>query len=211
MWPLPPGLYVLHSYTRLKMSSSKVSVVVRNMSESVIFLKKGVQVARMVSALPVPPAEISPEMEVVLGAEDRCQPLSVAAQQQRLLEKLDLDSLSNWTPWNTAAARDLMLSFHDVFTLDGNELGCTNTVEHEIRITDSESFKEQFRCIPPPLLEEVRTLLWDMLDAGSIRPSQSPWCNAEVLVRKKDRTLCFCVDFCRLNPCTKDFYPLLWI
>ena len=44
--PLPPGLHVLHAYTRLKMSSSKVSVVVRNMSESLIFLKKGVQVAR---------------------------------------------------------------------------------------------------------------------------------------------------------------------
>ena len=65
--PLPPGLHVLHTYTRLKMSSSKVSVVVRNMSESLIFLKKGMQVARVVSVLPVPPAEISPEMEAVLG------------------------------------------------------------------------------------------------------------------------------------------------
>ena len=76
--PLPPGLHVLDMYTRLKMSSSKVSVVVRNMSESLIFLKKGVQVVKVVSVSPVPPAEISPEMEVVLGAEDRQQPLSVA-------------------------------------------------------------------------------------------------------------------------------------
>ena len=60
------------------MSSSKVSVVVRNMSESVIFLKKGMQVVRVVSASPVPPAETSLEMEVVLGAEDRWQPLSMA-------------------------------------------------------------------------------------------------------------------------------------
>ena len=33
-WPLPPGLHVLHMYTRLKMSNSKVSMVVRNMLES---------------------------------------------------------------------------------------------------------------------------------------------------------------------------------
>ena len=39
--PLPPRLHVLHAYTRLKMSSSKVSVVVRNISESSIFLRKG--------------------------------------------------------------------------------------------------------------------------------------------------------------------------
>ena len=76
-------------------------------------------------------------------------------------------------------------------------------VEHEIRITDSEPFKEQFRCIPLPLLEEVRTLLWDMLDAGAIHPSQLPWYNAVVLVRKKDGMLLFCVDFHRLNVLTK--------
>ena len=94
VWSLPLGLYVLYTYTRLKMSSSKVSMVVRNMSESPIFLKKGVQVARIVSALPVPPAELSLQMEVVLGAEDRWQPLSVAEQQRKLLEKLNLDGLA---------------------------------------------------------------------------------------------------------------------
>ena len=42
----------------------------------------------MVSALPVPPMEISPEMEVVLGAENRQQLLSLAEQQGKLLEKV---------------------------------------------------------------------------------------------------------------------------
>ena len=110
------------------------------------------------------------------------------------------------------AAQDLVLDFHDVFALDGNELGCTSVVEHEIRITDSEPFKEWFRCIPPPLLEEVCTLLQDMLDVGAVCPSQSPWCNAVVLMRKKDGMLHFCVDFCRFKVCTKkDSYLLPWI
>ena len=48
-----------------------------------------------------------------------------------------------------------------------------------------------------------------MLDAGVIRPSNSPWCNAVVLVRKKDRSLRFCIDFKRLNSLTvKDSHPL---
>ena len=51
-----------------------------------------------------------------------------------------------------------------------------------------------------------------MLDAGAICPSQSLWCNAVVLVRKKDGLLCFCVDFCRLKVHKKkDSYPLLQI
>ena len=45
--PLPPWLHVLHAYTRLKRSSSKVFIVVRNRSESSIFLKKGMLVVRV--------------------------------------------------------------------------------------------------------------------------------------------------------------------
>ena len=43
----------------------------------------------------------------------------------------------------------------------------------------------------------------------SVICSQSPWCNVVVLVRKKGGLLCFCMDFHRLNACTKkDSYPL---
>ena len=93
-----PRLHVLHLYTRLKMSSSKVSMMVRNMSESPIFLKKGVQVAWAVSASPVPSVELSAEMEAILRKEAVQEPMSVTTQQEKLLEKLNLDSLSNWTP-----------------------------------------------------------------------------------------------------------------
>ena len=66
---LPPGLHVLHAYTCLKNGNSKVSLVVRNISDSHIFLKKGVLVAWVVPAFLVLPAELSPEMEAALGAE----------------------------------------------------------------------------------------------------------------------------------------------
>ena len=51
-----------------------------------------------------------------------------------------------------------------------------------------------------------------MLNVGAIHPSQSPWCNVVVLVRKKDESLHFCMDFHRLDVHTKkDSYPLLQI
>ena len=52
----------------------------------------------------------------------------------------------------------------------------------------------------------------EMQEVGAVHPSQSPWCNAVVLVGKKDGTLHFCTDFCQLNAHTKkDSYPLPWI
>ena len=58
----------------------------------------------------------------------------------------------------------------------------------------------------------MSTLLRDMLDVRVICPSQSPWCNVVVLVQKKDGSLCFCVDFHRLNThTTKNSHPLLQI
>ena len=207
--PLPLGLHVLHAYMYLKNGSGKVSLVVRNTSYSHIFLKKGVSVAQVMSASPVPPTELLPEIEAVLGMEARPEPMSVVTRQEKLLEKLNLDGLAHWSPGNAAVVRELVLAYHDIFALEGSELGCTSAIEHERHIKNSESFKERFQCIPPPLLEEVCASLWDMLEVGAIRPSQSPWCNVVVLVRKKDSTLCFCVDFRCLNTWTKkDSYPL---
>ena len=81
--------------------------------------------------------------------------------------------------------------------------------EHTIKVTDDTPFKEQFRQIPPPMVEEVRDHLREMLESGTIRPSQSAWCNAVILVRKKDGGLHFCIDFQCLNACTKkESYPL---
>ena len=170
------------------------------------------QIAQVILVAPVPMAKLSLEMEATLGAEVQQEPKSVSACQERLLEKLNLDGLSNWSPRNAAAARELILVFHDIFALDNNELGCMSVIEHEIHKSDGEPFKVRFRCIPPLLLEEVHTSLHDVLNVGAICPSQSPWCNAVVLIHKKDRSLHFCIDFCCLNAWTKkDSYPLLWI
>ena len=58
-------------------------------------------------------------------------------------------------------------------------------------------------------MKEVQNHLQEMLESSAIRPSQSAWCNAVVLVQKKDGGLQFCIDFCHLNAhMKKDSYPL---
>ena len=169
------------------------------MSDSHIFLKKGLLVARVVSASLVPPIEQTPEMEATLGVESQPKPMSVADRQEKLQEKLNLDGLAHWSPENAVAVRELVLAYHDVCTLESNELSYTSAIGHEIRIENDEPFKEQFWHMPLPLLEEVRASLRDMLEVGAIHLSQSPWCNVVILVQKKDGTLHFCMDFRHLN------------
>lgn len=48
-----------------------------------------------------------------------------------------------------------------------------------------------------------------MLEEGTVEPSTSPWASPIVLVRKKDATYRFCVDFRKLSTVSvKDAYPL---
>ena len=61
------------------------------------------------------------------------------------------------------------------------------------------------------MVDEVHAHMKEMLEVSTIRPSQSLWCNAVVLVHKKDRGLQFSTDFCKLNArIKKESYPLAW-
>ena len=140
--------------------------------------------------------------------------LMILEQQAHLMEILekngDLTMLEDWPEEDAMWARWLLMECHSIFSLDKNEMGCTDATEHVIKLTKSELFMEWFWCIAPPLIEEVREHIQEMLDGRAICPSNSPWSNAIVLVRKKDGTLQFCIDFRWLNDhMEKDSYPML--
>jgi len=56
---------------------------------------------------------------------------------------------------------------------------------------------------------EEEAHLQKMLSAGVIKPSTSGWASAPVLIRKRDKSVRWCLDFRKLNDVTvKDVNPL---
>ena len=72
-------------------------------------------------------------------------------------------------------------------------------IEHEIHQKDDQPFKEPYRRIPPALLQEVRKHLNEMLEIVAVRESKSPFSSNVVILRKKDDTIRFCIDYRKLN------------
>ena len=106
-------------------------------------------------------------------------------------------------------ATKLFAKWESVFSKNLLDIGHTKLVEHHIKLSDDQPFKEPHRRIPPGLIEEVREHLQEMMDAGAIRDSESPYSSNVVIVRKKDGSIRFCVDFRKLNNRTiKDAYAI---
>ncbi|KAL4038168.1 hypothetical protein IC575_001775 [Cucumis melo] len=61
----------------------------------------------------------------------------------------------------------------------------------------------------PAELKELKVQLQELLDKGFIRPSVSPWGAPVLFVKKKDGSMCLCIDYRELNKVTiKNKYPL---
>ena len=190
---LLPGLTMQNMYTELRRGGKKAVVVHTTYPQT---LRKKTLVAR---AIPIQLVLKTPKPGSLPLQDEAPEPqtpkLMIRQRHSKLFDELDLSSLDSWAPELADKACQLLAEYHDVFSLDLVELGCTHSTEHSIKVTDDTPFKEHFRHILPPMVEEVRNHLREMLESGAIRPSQSVWCNAVMLVRKKDGGLHFCIDF----------------
>ena len=105
--------------------------------------------------------------------------------------------------------RRLLVEYQDVFSRHDLDRGCLTAVKHRIDTKDNAPVKHRMRRTPLGFQELEQQHLEKMLTAGVIQPSTSEWASAPVLVRKKDGTVRWCIDYRALNDRTvKDCFPL---
>jgi len=104
----------------------------------------------------------------------------------------------------------LLCEYKDVFSSGNHDVGLTSAVRHEIPLAAGTTPDRQpTRRLGPEKEKEVSRQVRDLLDRDLIEPAHSAWSSPVVLVRKKDGSWRFCVDYRKLNSITiQDTYPL---
>ena len=62
----------------------------------------------------------------------------------KLFKKMDLSGAQVWTAQERQEIRDLLIEYHDLFTLDDLELVKTSLVKHSIKLMNDTPFKERY-------------------------------------------------------------------
>jgi len=95
------------------------------------------------------------------------------------------------------------------FATDPLDLGYCDVLHHDIDTGNSLPIKQSPRRPPISAREAEDNILDEMLKTGVIEPSNSPWSSPVCLVKKRDETYRFCIDYRRVNDVTKkDAHPL---
>ncbi len=87
----------------------------------------------------------------------------------------------------------------NVFSLKEWDVGLAKGVEHHIKLSDPRPFRERSRRIAPADIEDVRRHIKDLLAAGIITESRSPYASPIVIARKKTGAVRMCIDYRTLN------------
>ena len=186
--------------------TAKLSIT--NLSGFTQCLERGMRVG---SATPVTVEDCGEPVEpsrtfMVSSAPHERTPARVQMRKQKLealLEEPDLPDYEKKTLLN------FVTEFHHAFCLEEGERGETDAIQMKIDTREVQPKRQPARRMPPAVRQEVARQLQEMQDNGIIEPSKSPWASPVVLVRKRDGSHRFCVDYRGLNSVTiPDNFPL---
>lgn len=123
----------------------------------------------------------------------------------------EVDHLRSQTILTSLQSSRLKALLDRNIALMGEELGCTDLAEHVI-VTKSAPIKQRYYPVSPVIQAHIDKELDEMLSKDIVERSNSPWSSPVLLVKKKDGSYRFCVDYRKLNAVTeRDSYPIPYV
>ena len=163
-------------------------------------LSEGSRVAVQLDNLTEGDITLNPEWEVGAISSVHLTQSPIGDQMPQIPDSLSFEQQRD--------LRHLLDEYKDVFSREGQPISSTSLVEHEIHTTGP-AIRLPFRRQNPVIRDIEQQQVKEMLRDEVIRPSTSPWASPVVMVKKKDGTMRFCVDFRKMNDATiKDAHPL---
>ena len=96
-----------------------------------------------------------------------------------------------------------------MLSISDDDLGRTTIIQHQIDVGTAVPVRQPPRRLPFHQRELVQQHVDKMLKNGIIEPSTGPWSSPIVMVKKRDGSMRFCIDFRKVNDLTKkDAHPL---
>ena len=171
---------------------------------------QGALVSVLQQNLTVPVEITDPQIELflpkgtVVGTISTIDPLLASIKRQlsteektnKVIKELKIDSNNYINEPTKRALKDLVEEFLDVFSENKYDLGNTDMMEAEINLSNGDSpIIEPYRRPPVHLLPMVTKEIEDLLEAGVIRESLSPFNTATVIIKKPDGSVRLCIDY----------------
>lgn len=212
--PVPDGDYVVSPITDVlltrRVSLPHTVVTVTSNHVHLPFLNFGFSPEALPQGISL--AVLFPLSEFEVSAVNVDVPSGLAADHSTSLPKSDDFTrmiAPDLSPTHAQELSHLLASYRDIFDFGNQPLGQTTTVKHRIHTGDATPVHRRPYRVSHVERRVIQQEVNKMLSKGIIEPSSSPWASPVVLVKKKDGTWRFCVDYRHLNKITKkDVYPL---
>ena len=192
-----PGLCLVSSVGKVN-QNGQIPVVIVNTSGRNYTLP-----ARSVIGL----AEVLEEPEVCISSVSEAE--NFESESSETVPETQKADLSHVSEAQREKLEELLERNADLFAKNDCDLGRTDLVKAKIDTGSHPPIKQRPYRLPFSQRKLVEQHIQDMLKAGVIEPSQSPWASPIVIVDKKDGTKRFCVDYRALNKIAKkNSHPL---
>ncbi|CAC5367725.1 unnamed protein product [Mytilus coruscus] len=155
------------------------------------------QVVAMVSHVDIKTLQNLSDVEKQIRNTDSVSNLETKQKDKsKKKSKLDFDlSSAELTDIEKQKLKKFLDSNRNVFATDLSELGQTNIYQHEIQTTHEIPVRTPPYRTTPVMKEEIQKQVDTLLANNIIRPSTSPYNSSVVLVKKKDNSFRFTIDF----------------